>query len=257
MLDDVAGHTEKGGTLVDPKRVGDADACVHCGATNGSSRTIVVKGKVVSDWPYKWHIKFKKALRAQHNVPRPCPLEMCNGTPCVLDVRRSLLLRHEATDVAGVDLSDWVVNAQKNGRKRKQKRTFTRAFAPVVTTVLPDEKAEPTATTRTTTARTAGGGDKNSGRAQQHGKADLDWNVGEEVTSELSSSESGSTSLSSTSSSSTSSSPSSANSYNSSSDNAVVLTSTGSKKKFTKAPARKAGKRKSEVVGSASKQRRK
>ena len=76
---------------------------------------------------------------------------MCIATPCVLDVRRHLLLRHEATDVAGVDLSNWVVNGHKKGCKRKQKRTFTRAITPRVTIVLPDEKADPTATTTTTT----------------------------------------------------------------------------------------------------------
>ena len=122
MLDYVAGHMEKDDTMVDPKWVGDADACAFCGATNGSCRTIVVKGKVVSDCTYKWHIKYKKALRAQHSVPRPCPLEMCTATPYVLDVRRHLLLKDEATD--------WVVNAPKEGRKGKHKRMFTRAIAP-------------------------------------------------------------------------------------------------------------------------------
>ena len=248
MLDHVAGHMEKNDALVDPKWVGDADACAFCGATNGSCCTIVVKGKVVSDCTYKWHIKYKKALRAQRNVPRLCPVELCTATPCVLDVRKHLLFKHEATGLADVDLFDWVVNAPKKGRKGKHKRTFTRAIAPRVAIVLPDAKADPTATTTTIASGTEGGGDMYRGRARQQSDADPDWKVGEKATSESSSSESGSSSSSSTSSSSSSSSPSSANSSNGSSDNTVVVSSKGRKKKFTKAPARKAGKRKSEAA---------
>ena len=126
--------------------------------------------KVCTNCPYRYSLKYKKALEKKRNVPRKCPVPMCPASPFILNIPCHLQLVHSGLDPDTTEVSDGIVEKQIARPARNPKAEKGEKVRRIKIHV--DKEAEKG--TGQATTRGDEGGD-NYGTQQPSSEAEEDW----------------------------------------------------------------------------------
>ena len=165
MLGHVTNHFLDGDNLKDNAHAGQHPMCGFCGATNGKCSTQLVGKKITSNCPYFHPFRYGSAVKRHANVPRKCPVALCDATPFTLGMPQHLSCVHPDTDVL---LPDWQVERSTTHKAKKVPKGLPKPMVQVQA----DAGQVPGAVSDVTGTSDGGGDMYGHGRAT---RSDSDW----------------------------------------------------------------------------------
>ena len=165
MMGHVTNHFLDGDSLQERAHAGEHPMCGFCGATAGKCSTQLMGKKMSSSCPYFYAFRYGSAVKRHANVPRKCPVALCDATHFTLGMAQHLKCAHPNTDVV---VPDWKV---ERATVRKAKKVPKGMSKPMVQVQVESVEVAGAASEVTTTSD--GGGDLYGQRRAT--SSDSDW----------------------------------------------------------------------------------
>ena len=234
MMGHITNHFLDGNSLQERAHAGEHPMCGFRGATAGKCSTQLVGKKMSSSRPYFYAFRCGSVVKRHANVPRKCPVALCDATHFTLGVAQHLKCANPNTDVV---VPDWKV---ERATIRKGKKVPKGMSKPMVQVQVESVEVLGGASEVTTTYD--GGGDlygrRRATRSDSDGSPPATDNIDADGDGSVEKEDNESSSDSESSSSADTSSSSSTSCTSSSTPDGMPVVGTGRTKKYTKTSTR-------------------